>query len=112
MPQVTLRTQAGQSSPTDIQVSVQDATFEYLMSSPAPTVRVSAYLEKDFERIEAAYAELFVGADCAYSAQVKRITPGSRTRQGLKLPCEMKIGEQLVIEVLRKPVAEPAAPTD
>ena len=101
MPQVTLRTHAGQSSPTDIEVSVQDATFEYLLNSPAPTVRVSAYLEKDLDLVEALYAELFVSEDCAYLARIKRITPGSRIRKELKLPCDMKTGEQLIVEVTR-----------
>ena len=60
MPQITLRSLAGAPSPTDIVVTVKDNTFEYLMTSIAPTIRVSAYLDRDFEQIEARYAERFL----------------------------------------------------
>jgi hypothetical protein len=100
MPQITLRKTAGVAGPDDIIVSVQDRTFDYLMSSDAEEIRVSAYLEQDLPRVDSNYAELFVANDCPFSSSIAQITPGSRTRK-VQLPGEMKAGEQLVVLVKR-----------
>ena len=101
MPNITLRKTAGIAGSDDIQVSVQDRTFDYLMSSDAVEIRVSAYLEKDLPLVDSTYAELFVANDSPFISSVKQITPGSRTRK-VQLPGEMKAGEQLVILVGRR----------
>lgn len=100
MPHITLRKTAGTASAEDIQVSVQDRTYDYLMSSDAPEIRVSAYLEKDLPQVDSKYAELFVTQGCPFTSSISQITPGSRTRK-VQLPGEMKAGEQLVIVVKR-----------
>ncbi len=100
MPHITLRANQGIDGPGDILVSVQERTLDYLMSSDAPEIRVSAYLDADLPRVEASYAELFVSPDCPFQSLVTQVTPGSRTRK-VQLPGEMKAGEQLVVVVSR-----------
>jgi len=101
MPQITLRSNSGVDGPEDIRVSVQERTFDYLMTSDAEDVRVSAYLDTDIPRVESSYAELFVGTDCEFTSTITQVTPGSRTRK-VSLPGEMKSGEQLVVLVKRE----------
>lgn len=101
MPQIALRLKAGNPSPDDLLVTVQDKTFDYLMSSNAPTIRVSSYLDRDHALIGAKYAELFVHENCAFETLITNVLPGSRTRKDLVLPCEMLEGEQLTILVSR-----------
>ncbi len=101
MPQIELRTVAGTRGPDDIVVTVQDKTFDYLMSSNAPTIRVSSYLDQDYPLLGAKYAELFVHENCAFESLITDVIPGSRERKGLVLPCEMLTGEQLTILVAR-----------
>ena len=103
MPQITLRTEAGKSSPNDLQVMVQDKTYEYLMVTVTPEARVSAFLEKDEARVEAEYVEIFMGEDCPFISRITRVIPGSRTRKGIVLPAEMSEGEQLTLIVERSP---------
>ncbi len=100
MPIVTLRKAADSDSASDIQVTIQDRTFDYLMTSEAAEIRVSAYLDKDIHRVEKTYEELFVNEDCPFLSAITQITPGSRTRE-VVLPGEMKSGEQLVLLVKR-----------
>lgn len=101
MPMITLRTHAGTSSPTDLPVEIRDNTYEYLQTSDARAVRVSAYLDRDWPLVADRYAELFVTEDCPWVATVVRILPGSRERKGIVLPGPMKKGEQLTVEVSR-----------
>ena len=101
MPHVELRLKAGQKSPQDIRVTVQDKTFDYLMSSDAPEIRVSTYIDQDILNVEAEYAELFVHENCKFLSQVTKLIPGSRVRSGITLPGPMKEGEQLVVLVSR-----------
>ena len=103
MPLITLRTKAGVPSPTDLTVEIRDNTYEYLTTSDASAVRVSAYLDRDWPLVADRYAELFVSEDCRWIATVNRILPGSRERKGITLPGAMKKGEQLTVEVTRKP---------
>jgi hypothetical protein len=101
MPIITLRTQAGTSSAQDLDVEVQDNTLEYLRITSSPTVRVSAYLDRDWPEVLASYAEIDIGEPCRFESRIAGITPGSKTRKGIRLPGPMKKGEQLVIEVKR-----------
>jgi hypothetical protein len=100
---VTLRRVPGVASEDDIHVEVQEKTWNHLMTAPAPTARVSTYLDRDWPQIEAQYAELYLDETCPFVAEVTRITPGSRIRTGIRLPAPMRQGEQLTIEVRRKP---------
>src|SRR4051794_34417218 len=84
---IELRLHAGTRSPGDVVVTVQDKTFDYLLSSVSPEIRVSAYLDRDWPLIEAKYAEIFVADSCPYQSQITQIIAGSRTRKGLSLPC-------------------------
>ena len=102
MPQIILRTTQGKDGPSDIRVSVQERTWDYLMTSDASEIRVSAYLEQDLPRVESTYAELFVAAECPFQSLVTQVTPGSRTRK-VQLPGDMKSGEQLIVLVERSP---------
>lgn len=102
MAQVTLRSKIGESSPDDLALSVQDRTFDHLMATISPEIRVSAFLEED-ARVAAEYAELFVADGCPFESRVTKMIPGSRTRKGIALPGEMKRGEQLTILVARRP---------
>ncbi len=101
MPQIELRLHSKKRSPEDVTVTVQDKTYDYLMSSPAPEIRISAYLDQDLARVGADYVEVFVHEDCPYISQITKIIPGSKTRKGITLPGPMKEGEQLVILVSR-----------
>ena len=101
MPHIDLRTQSGTRSPDDIILNVQDKTFDYLMSSPATEIRVSAYLDRDWPKVEAMYAEIFVAENCMYDSKVTKLIPGSRVRSTVSLPGPMEEGEQLVILVTR-----------
>lgn len=100
MPIVTLRKTADSDSASDIQVTIQDRTFDYLMTSEAAEIRVSAYLDQDIPQVEKTYEELFVQENCPFHSSISQIIPGSRTRE-VALPGEMKSGEQLVILVKR-----------
>jgi hypothetical protein len=86
-------------------VNVQDATFAYLMSSPAPEIRVSAYFDRDCDQLLSKYAELFVSDGCPFETAIKKIIPGSKTRTSITLPGPMKEGEQVVVVVTRRPTA-------
>ena len=103
MPQITLRKKVGTSSPQDVTVIVRDNTFEYLMTSQAETIRVSAYLDRDWDQVDATFAELFIDALCPFQTLITRVTPGSKTRSGITLPAAMKKNEQLTVEVERGP---------
>jgi hypothetical protein len=102
MPQVVLRKSEGSSSPSDLVVTVQDKTFDYLRTTVSPQIRVSCYLENDSD-VDSSYAELHVEGSDAYLTRVARIIPGSRTRTGITLPGRMLAGEQLTVEVERVP---------
>jgi len=101
---IEIRAKAGARSESDLTAQVQDATFEYLLTSPAAEIRVSAYLDRDWERVDAKYAELFVQEGCQYLSLITQVTPGSKTRKGISLPGPMKSGEQLTLQVARTPV--------
>jgi len=122
MLQIKLRTHALIDSPEDLIVQVQEATFEYLMSSPSKEIRVSAYLDRDWPRVEAMYAVLDLNSlndlnnlndlndlndlnekKCPFESKITKIIPGSKTRSGITLPGPMKEGEQLVVIVARSP---------
>lgn len=104
MPHIQLRTKSGSQSENDVVVNVQDATFDYLMTSPSPEIRVSAYLDRDWPRIESNYAEIFVGDTCAFHTKITKIIPGSRVRKDIELPGPMNEGEQLIVIVSRTPL--------
>ncbi len=102
MPLLTLRTQVGQSSPNDLLVDVQEKSVDYLLKLTLTTsARVSTYLDRDWELVEAKYGELVIDG-CKYDNLVTRVTPGSRTRKDIKLPGPMKKGEQLTLDIERK----------
>ncbi len=103
MRNIELRTHLGTKSPDDVIVTVQDKTFEYLMTTRSPSIRVSSFLDRDWPEVESEYAEIFVDENCPFMTQVNEVIPGSRLRQGLSLPCDMKEGEQLTILVTRTP---------
>ncbi len=105
MPLVNLRIQPGTSTEGDLIVEVKDNTFEYLLTSPAPTIRLSTYLDRDWPLVKAYYAELDLGETCPFHSKIVRVTPGSRVRTGIQLPGPMQQGEQLVIEVSRTEVS-------
>jgi hypothetical protein len=105
MPNIELRLQKDTRHPHDLIVTVQDATYEYLMSSASPEIRVSAYLDRDCANVEAKYAEIFVHEDCKFESKITKIIPGSRTRKSIALPGPMSSGEQLVVIVARVPKA-------
>lgn len=101
MKKIEIRIQSGVSSPDDIAATVQEATYEYLLTSDAQKIRVSAYLDQDWPLVQKEYAEIFIAADCAFECRIEQIIPGSKTRDNLKLPGPMKKGEQLTILVNR-----------
>ncbi len=82
-------------------VTVQDATFDYLLSSPAPKIRISAYLDRDWESVLSTYAEVFVRDDCQFATRIEAVLPGSKTRKDIELPGPMYQGEQLTVIVSR-----------
>ncbi len=102
MPNVILRTKMGVSSDSDLVVSVQDKTFEYLRTTVTPQIRVSAYFEHDSAHVEDRYAEIHVEDGAKFVTRITRVIPGSRTRTP-ELPGPMMAGEQLTIEVERSP---------
>ena len=102
MAHIILRSVMGESSPDDLKLSVQDRTFDHLMSTISPEVRISAFLEADADVAEE-YAEVFVADDCRFLTIVTKVIPGSRTRKDIELPGAMTTGEQLTILVDRKP---------
>ena len=104
MPHIELRVQRGTRTASDLVVSVQDTTFEYLMTSSAPDIRVSAYLDQDCPQVEPNYAEIFVHDDCRFESKITKVIPGSRTRKNITLPGLMLQGEQLVVLVKRTPL--------
>jgi hypothetical protein len=101
---VELRVHAGTKSPEDIVVNVQDKTYDYLLTSVTPEIRVSAYFDRDWPQVQAKYAELFVSESCAYQSNITQLIPGSKTRKNITLPGPMEEEEQLVIIVKRVPV--------
>ena len=105
MPQIELRTQAGTRGPDDLLLVIQDKTYDYLMSSSAPEIRVSAYLDRDWPKVGESYAEIFVHDTCAYESKVLKLIPGSKVRGKVTLPGPMEEGEQLTILVARTPNA-------
>ena len=100
MAQITLRLTANKTGPQDLTLRVSDQTHEYLLSTTTPTIRVSAYLEADVERVEKKYEEIYVNEDCQSKFYVTQVMPGSKTRK-VSLPDQMKTGEQLTILVNR-----------
>ena len=103
MPKIELRVNPGVRSSGDLLLSIQDKTFDYLMSSNAAEIRISAYLDQDWPEVAAEYAEVFVHETCAFDSKVTKLIPGSRTRKNIVLPGFMKEGEQLTILVNRTP---------
>ena len=93
-----LRLNPDQSSPQDLQVNVQEKTYEYLMTTLAHEIRVSAYLDRAWPQVEARYAELVVSENLKF--KVASIGAGSKTRK-IILPDEMHEGEQLILVVTR-----------
>lgn len=102
MAKIILRTKRGENSPSDLSLSVQDRTFEYLQTTITPEIRVSAFFEEDCPRVEAEYAEIFVEGAGPYVSIVTKVIPGSRTRKGITLPGAMQTGEQLTLLVTRE----------
>ncbi len=96
---IQLRLKHNTQSPGDLLVNVQDQTYEFLGTSTNPEIRVSAYLDRDWPRVEARYEELYVSDLLKF--KVGAISAGSKTRK-VSLPGEMKEGEQLVISVKRE----------
>jgi hypothetical protein len=99
MPLVELRLKANTKSPGDLIVSVQDKTFEFLNTTTNKEIRVSAYLDRNWPRVETRYQELFISDVLKF--QVSALIPGSKTRK-VTLPGEMLEGEQLVITVKKE----------
>ena len=106
MPQIELRLQSGTRSAGDIILTVQDKTFNYLLTSYAREIRVSGYLDRDWPQVEAKYEEIFVSDDCSFISKVTQVIPGSKTREKLTLPCAMEEGEQLTILLARTVIAK------
>ncbi|MGZ3686791.1 MAG: hypothetical protein ACXVBW_00735 [Bdellovibrionota bacterium] len=107
MPQIELRLFSGTRDPKDILLVVQDRTYDFLMSSTAPEIRISAYLDRDWPEVERQYAEVFVHESCRFESKVQRIIPGSKERKEVPLPGPMEEGEQLTVIVTRSPIAAP-----
>ena len=107
MAKIEIRAKAGMRSPDDLTATVQDTTYDYLLNSPSPSIRISAYLDRDWDMVQAKYAEVFVDASCAYESRIEKMIPGSKMREGVKLPGPMKIGEQLTVIVARTPKENP-----
>ena len=101
MPNIELRTKVGISSDGDLTLNVSDQTFDYLLTSTTEKIRVSAYLDRDWPRVEAKYAEVFVNPECKDIFRVTSISPGSKTRREIRLPDGMFNGEQITLQVVR-----------
>ena len=95
---IQLRLEADTDSPGDLTLSIQEKTFEYLRTSDAKEIKISAYLDRDWPEVVKNYSEVFVEDGCAF--KVREITPGSRTRK-VSLPGPMNTGEQITIRVTR-----------
>jgi len=106
MPTIELRKNLKERGPSDIQVSVQDRTFEYLMTSTSKEIRISTYFDKEYTQVDEKYEGIFVSEDCLFESKIVGLSPGSMTRKGLKLPCEMHQGDQLVVIVTRRSLSE------
>lgn len=104
MPHIQIRLKAGVDSPGDLRAMIQDNTFEYLMNSPAPEIRVSAYLDQEWPMVEPKYAEIVVDPACTYQSRITKVIPGSKTRKAPTLPGPMHEGEQLVLMIARIPL--------
>lgn len=100
MATITLRMQEHKPTDQDITLRVQDQTFEYLLNSTAPEVRVSAFFLEDTQNVSTQYQQLYVNEDCQAHYKITRIIPGSKTRS-VRLPGDMKEGEQLTVLVTR-----------
>jgi len=98
---IQLRKKTGESSPDDLTLQIQDPTYEYLMSSQAPEIRVSAYLDRDWPLVENMYEEIFIDENCTFNATITKLIPGSKIKREILLPCAMNEGEQLTILVSR-----------
>lgn len=105
MPQVHLRSKAGTTHDNDLVVDVKDVTFDYLMTSTSPEIRVSAYLDRDWPEVAAKYEELYVNETCQFESKIIKVIPGSRTRKDIVLPGAMQKDEQLVVIVRRTPLS-------
>ena len=92
-----LRLKAGISSAGDIEVKVQEATYDFLLTPSDREVRVSGYLDRDWETVASRFEELASLDEPRIRYQVIAVNPGSRTRKGIQLPGAMMNGEQLVI---------------
>jgi hypothetical protein len=101
MPQIQLRLISRTSSPGDITATVSDKTFDYLLSSDSDKIRVSAYLDRDWDRVDPNFQELFISEASKDEFKIQSISPGSKTRWSITLPDAMKEGEQLTLQVLR-----------
>lgn len=101
MPTIELRTIAKTKSPTDLILNISDKTYDYMMNSDAPNVRVSSYLDRDWPRVEPMYEEVYLNEECTSEFKVKGLSPGSKTRWTITLPDAMKEGEQITIQVSR-----------
>jgi hypothetical protein len=99
---IQLRKKTGVTGPDDLTIMVQENTFEYLRSSPAPEVRISAYFDRDYALVDSVYEEVFVGDDCPFVTTITHISTGSRTRKNIVLPGPMANGEQLIIKSTRR----------
>lgn len=104
MKKIEIRVLAGVSSEGDLSATVQDATYDYLLSSDAPKMRVSAYLDRDWPVVDKIYAEVFVQEDCDFESRIEQVIPGSKRRENIALPGPMKNGEQLTLLIARNPV--------
>ena len=78
---IQLRLKHNTQSPGDLLVNVQDQTYEFLGTSTNPEIRVSAYLDRDWPRVEARYEELYVSDLLKF--KVGAISAGSKTRKVL-----------------------------
>jgi hypothetical protein len=100
MAQITLRVVDHTPGSDDLVLRVQDQTFEYLLNSTAPEVRVSAFFEQNVDNVLSKYEELYVNEDCQAHYKITKVIPGSKTRS-VRLPGDMREGEQLTVLVTR-----------
>lgn len=99
MPHLVLRSKFNLNGPADIMVSVQGNTFEYLMTTTSDSVKVSTYLDRDWDVVAPIYDELFISEEFPVKYKITKVIPGSRTRKDIQLPGPMKNGEQLIVHV-------------
>jgi glutathione peroxidase len=100
MHSIELRVKLGVRSPGDLVLQVQEQTYDYLLSSPAEEIRVSAYLDRDWE-VASTFAEVFVVENSEYVSHVQGIATGSKSKRAITLPGKMFNGEQITISVKR-----------